>query len=155
MEGNYAWLRPFEKGAIWRVANGTKVKIWRHQWIARMWSLIPLGSKRPCRLKWVSQLIRGDTREWNEEVLNKFFYSNDVAEILKIKLPSRGEEDIVAWHYEKTGYFSVRSAYRLGMDIMESEKRTSSSSCTSGDRPAWKKLWSLPVPPKVKVLPGN
>ena len=90
-------------------------------------------------MKWVSQLIKENAREWNEEVLKFFFYSNDVAEILKIKLPRRGEEDIIAWHYEKTGCFSVRSAYRLGMDILEAEKQTSSSSCTSGDRPAWKK----------------
>jgi hypothetical protein len=96
-------------------------------------------------------LIHDDSRQWNIEVLNKFFYSN-VEEILKIKLPSRGNEDIVAWHYEKTGCFSVRSAYRLGMDGKEAERRTSSSSYTSGDRPVWKKLWSLPIPPKVKVF---
>jgi hypothetical protein len=96
-------LDRLKKGTIWRVASGTKVKKWRHQWIPRIWSLRPIGSKRPCRLKWVSQLIQENAREWNEEVLTKNFYSNDVAEILKIKLTRRGEEDIIAWHYEKNG----------------------------------------------------
>ena len=48
-------------GVIWRVADGTKIKIWRHRWVPRMWSLQPIGRKRPCRLKWVSQLIHDDS----------------------------------------------------------------------------------------------
>jgi len=99
-----------KKGVIWRVADGTKIKIWRHHWLPRAWSLSTIGSKRPCRLKWVSQLIRDGSREWNKEILERFFHRNDIDEILKIKLPGGNYEDAVAWHYEKTGCFSVRSA---------------------------------------------
>ena len=141
-----------KKGVIWRVADGTKIKIWRHHWLPRAWFLSTIGSKRPCRLKWVSQLIRDGSREWNEEILERFFHRNDIDEILKIKLPGGNYEDAVAWHYEKTGCFSVRSAYRLSMDWKEIGTTTSPSSNTNGERMVWKKLWALQLPPKVKVF---
>jgi hypothetical protein len=34
-------LELLKKGAIWRVADGSKIKIWHHQWIPRGWSLRP------------------------------------------------------------------------------------------------------------------
>ena len=112
----------------------------------------PIGSKRPCRLKWVSQLIRDGSKEWNEKILEKFFHKNDIDEILKIKIQRGHNEDEVAWHYEKTGCFSVKSAYRLGMDWKENRTTATSSSNTNGERMVWKKLWALQLPPKVKVF---
>jgi hypothetical protein len=56
-------LELLKKGAIWRVSDGSKIKIWHHQWIPRGWSLRPSRSKRPCRLKWVAQLIDLRTEE--------------------------------------------------------------------------------------------
>jgi hypothetical protein len=39
-------LELLKKGMIWRVADGTKIKIWRHHWLPRAWSLSPIGNKR-------------------------------------------------------------------------------------------------------------
>jgi ribosomal protein L32 len=88
---------------------------------------------------------------WKEETLTRYFYQFDVDEILKIKLPSGIEEDFVAWHYEKTGCFSVRSAYRLSIELRDLDS-TGSSTRPDGERPVWKKLWKLPIPQKVKVF---
>jgi hypothetical protein len=85
-------------------------------------------------------------------LLQRYFNEFDVAEIVEIKIPSNMEEDFVAWHYEKTGYFSVRRAYRLGIDLRDAETVTSTSRRADGERPAWKKLWTLPVPHKVRVF---
>jgi hypothetical protein len=63
-------LELVKRRTIWRVADGTRIKIWRHQWLPRGWSLRPARSKRACRLKWVSQLIDESTREWNVDILN-------------------------------------------------------------------------------------
>ena len=74
-------------------------------------------------------------------------------EILNLRLPGKDEEDMIAWHYEKTGIFSVRSAYHLGVARKEMEMgQVSSSSNTDGARPAWKKLWKIPVPHKVRIF---
>ena len=74
-------------------------------------------------------------------------------EILKLHIPWREEEDTIAWHYEKTGTFTVRSAYRLGTSLKELDAGHSSSSANpDGARPAWKKLWKLPIPHKVRIF---
>jgi len=60
---------------------------------------------------------------------------------------------MIAWHYEKTGLFSVRSAYWLGVRLKELEGNSASCSANpDGARPAWKKLWKLPVPHKVRIF---
>jgi hypothetical protein len=96
----------------------------------------------------VSQLIHDDSKEWNEEILERFFHRNDTDEILKIKLPRGHNEDTIAWHYEKTGCFW--SEVLTGWVWIG--KTASSSSNTNGERMVWKKLWALQLPPKVKVF---
>lgn len=81
----------------------------------------------------------------------RYFHSLDVEDIIKIKIP-RSEEDFVAWHYERTGCFSFRSANRLGIDLRDAKAVAGSSARPNGERPIWKKLWKLPIPQKVKVF---
>jgi hypothetical protein len=38
------------------------------------------------------------------------------------------------------------------MDLREANAAVSSSTMADGERPVWKKLWSLPIPPKVRVF---
>lgn len=58
---------------------------------------------------------------------------------------------MLAWHLEKSGVFSVRSAYRLGLDIQRSAQSNASSTAPDGDGSLWKGLWSriFAVPPKI------
>ena len=110
-------LELLKKGAIWRIGDGKRVKLWRHCWIPRDYSLRLVGKRHPCRLKWVADLIDEDNHCWKgKEVLSHYFHHHYVAEILKIKIPREGE-DIVAWHPERSGNFTVRSAYRLGVTL--------------------------------------
>ena len=119
----------------------------------RGFSLKPEGQKRPCRLKWVSQLIDNDSRCWKEDVLHRYFYDHDVEEIQKIRIPWRPADDVVAWHWEKSCCFTIRSAYRLAVDIQELDSRLGASSRhPDGHRPVWRKFWALPVPHKVRIF---
>jgi hypothetical protein len=79
-----------------------------------------------------------------------FFFHWDVQEILKIKLPGIKAPDWIAWKYEKTGMFSVRSAYRLALTRVQDLDALGSSSEPRGERAVWKKMWKLPVLPKVR-----
>jgi hypothetical protein len=45
------------------------------------------------------------------------FYPIDADVILKLKPSRRLEEDVLAWQPEKSGSFSVRSAYKLAVEI--------------------------------------
>jgi hypothetical protein len=91
--------------------------------------------------------------EWKEEVVRDFFRPHDVGQILNIKLPSSPIEDFISWLYEKTGVFSVKSAYHLARDLaMEEGAGKQSSSRNQEDRPLWKDFWKIPVPHKVAVF---
>ena len=71
-------------------------------------------------------------------LLIPFFYPSDAEEILKIRIPSFNGEDFVAWAHEPNGLFSVRSAYRLGMQLKQLNNQSSKSSNPGGDRNLWK-----------------
>jgi hypothetical protein len=45
-----------------------------------------LGKMKETRLHWVSELIKPDTRSWDEATVRKYFYPHDAEDILAIKL---------------------------------------------------------------------
>lgn len=83
-------------------------------------------------------LLNQDGRNWDFHKLSQIFNQADVEAISNIKLPQRSTEDILAWHMEKNGMFSVRSAYNLVMKLEHVQKGQTSSLVPSGER----KLWS-------------
>jgi ribonuclease HI len=141
--------------AIYRIGDGESVRIWRDKWIPRPPSLRPTGSRRTCRLRRVSQLIRQGTNDWDENRVRQFFYAWDANEILKIKLPASKIPDTIAWHYDNLGGFSVRSAYRLALSRSQDLEAEGSSSSPKGESAVWKSLWSLPIPRKVQNFLGK
>ena len=59
----------------------------------------------------------------------------------------------MAWHKEKSGVFSVRSAYRFAFSIRNQlNTTTSSSSSEADDRSIWDIIWKAKVLEKVKVF---
>jgi hypothetical protein len=97
-------------------------------------------------------MIRG-CREWDTQLLRTCFYNHDIEEISKIRLSDRMEEDAIAWYYEKSGIFSVRSAYKLAIQQEKEGKwYTGSSANAEGNLPLYKGIWSAPVPLKVRIF---
>jgi hypothetical protein len=64
----------------------------------------------------VFDLIDQSTAQWDGEVPRAIFVQEDVEDILQIPV-RQGMEDTVAWHFDKKGVFSVKSAYMLGIDL--------------------------------------
>ena len=60
----------------------------------------------------VSELIDPLNGEWDEALIRSIFWPVDAERILEIPL-YHGREVLVAWHYNRNGLFSVRSAYHL------------------------------------------
>jgi hypothetical protein len=58
----------------------------------------------------VDELINPINSTWDVDLLKAIFWPTDVYRILQIPITS-GREDVVAWHYNRNGLFSVRSAY--------------------------------------------
>jgi hypothetical protein len=60
--------------------------------------------------------------EWDEQVINACMYHHDASEVLKIQLSECGEDDILAWHHERSGVFSVWGAYKIALEEDQAEK---------------------------------
>jgi hypothetical protein len=141
-------LELYKKGAIWRVGDGKTIRVWRDNWLPRPYGMKPIGQVRPCRIRRLEHLINHESNSWDEAMIRRYFYHCDVEEILKIKLPTTPGEDWIAWNFEKSVMFSVRSAYRLSMREVHKTGAIGSSLSAEGEWAIWKKVWSTPVPSK-------
>jgi hypothetical protein len=101
----------------------------------------------------VDELFDGEHRRWNEQLVHQSFIGIDADEILKIQ-PSRTlPEDVATWSLERSGVYSIRSAYKLlKTDHLEQLAAKEGSGAASTGRYWWKLLSKLKIPPKVKVF---
>jgi hypothetical protein len=90
------------------------------------------------------------TGAWKEDLIRNNFDPIDADAILCIKTSRHLKEDILAWHPEPSGIFSVRSAYKLALGETLAYCSFAATSRPMGDEPVWKRIWSADVPPKVK-----
>jgi hypothetical protein len=79
-----------------------------------------------------------DSSEWNEQLLKECMYPHNVNEVLKIRLSERIQDDHIAWFYERSGVFTVKSAYKLAVEAeRDEESHAGSSARTNGSRPLY------------------
>jgi hypothetical protein len=146
-------LELLKKGIIWRIGNGTKVRIFRDNWIPRLHAMKVEGRRGTSRKRWVAELISPEQRTWNEAAVRDCCHSRDADTILSIRLSPRVSEDFLAWHGESNGVFSVRSAYRLGMALKQAaHDHGQSSSESDGVRRIWELIWKAKVPQKLRIF---
>lgn len=107
-----AGLDCFKRGSIWRVGDGTQINIWEDAWIPTSHNLrvqTPRGTRLVSK---VSELINPIDGLWDEQLVRALFWPTDAERILQIPLHN-GREDLVAWHFNRNGLFSVKSAYHV------------------------------------------
>jgi hypothetical protein len=103
-------------------------------------------------LRWVSQLMISGRREWDMQLLHTCMHDHDIDEVSTLCL-SHTLEDTLAWHYDRHGLFSVRSAYRLALQIdCEEQRAIGCSSHPDGSQQLYKTIWAAQLPPKVWVF---
>uniref|UniRef100_A0A453AS58 Reverse transcriptase zinc-binding domain-containing protein n=1 Tax=Aegilops tauschii subsp. strangulata TaxID=200361 RepID=A0A453AS58_AEGTS len=135
-----------KKGVIWRVGNGADIRTWRDPWIPRPSTFRPITPKGNCRLNRVADFI-DDNGAWRVDRLREFFWPMDVDYILKIRTSPRNRDDFVSWFPEKSGLFTVRSAYKLATcDHNVAFANGSSSTNPDGNRIVWNRIWEANVP---------
>jgi hypothetical protein len=144
-------LELLKHGMIWRVNSGSKIRVWRDNWLPRG-NLKPIGNASKIRIKWVSDLIEPSTKTWKEDMVRKIFYPPDAETVLQISIPAFEGDDRLAWSYDQTGIFSVKSAYRLALDLKDKDLGTGVSSKPAGERELWDIIWKANVPPKIRVF---
>jgi hypothetical protein len=109
-------------GLIRRIGNGQTTDAWFHNWILRDERLSPIAQVRADAPRRVSSYIDSTSASWNMAKLEEFFLPMDVEVIRGIPLCTRIQQDFWAWHFEKNGIFTIRSAYRLLANVKKLEE---------------------------------
>jgi len=158
---SYSWrsilegVKLLKKGIIWRIGDGNDTKIWSDPWIPRGITRRPITPRGSSLLTKVSELIDPVTGTWDEQLVTDTFWPEDANVILTI--PTDVETtDWPAWHFDCTGNFSVKSAYKLAVQFRDWELgEDASSSMVAGminNEFSWHKIWQLKFPNKVKMF---
>ncbi|XP_075633488.1 uncharacterized protein LOC142605945 [Castanea sativa] len=99
----------------------------------------------------VISLIDEDSKCWKSNLVRELFLPFEAETILRIPLSFSLPDDKIIWVGNRRGEFSVKSAYHIAVDIVDTQ---AVGKCSSGDvrAPLWRKLWHLNLPPKIKIF---
>lgn len=78
--------------------------------------------------------------EWDRVLLYACLPPDIVEQILCISISVSGYEDKLTWNHTTNGKFSVKSVYLSTLEV------------STGHSHAWKLIWGLKIPPKLKVF---
>jgi hypothetical protein len=143
---SYSWrsiirgLEAVKEGMIWRVGNGDQINMWLDPWIPRGSTRRPITPRQHTVLTKVSELIDPQTGMWDVDLVQDIFWTEDVQHILSIPI-KHGMEDLIAWHYDLKGTFSVKSAYHVLEDKREHSQQRQVGSTSSSPEPASDESW--------------
>ncbi|KAE8797985.1 Alanyl-tRNA synthetase [Hordeum vulgare] len=143
-----------EVGVVQRVGDGSIINAWTDKCIPTTVSRSPIIKPAITSVERVSDLIDSSNWIWRRDLVRGTFATPDADAILNIPLRRGGGEDFLAWAHEKSGNYSVKSAYRALLNRNEQQALGEGSGTgTSVDQThMWKALWSLKVVPKVRVF---
>ena len=143
-----------ETGLIKRVVNGSDISVWTDRWIPGITNFTPSGQLGVEPIEKVSELIDGATGGWKVDMVWRNFFTPEAEAILNIPLRAFGGEDFLAWALERSGNYSVKSAYRAlttQNELRALEEGTVVGS-SSSEQQLWIALWKLKVIPKIRVF---
>ena len=72
---SYTWrsilkgLEVLKRGIIWRIGDGSRIRIWQDPWIPREWSRCPITPRMNNILTHVEELIDPSTGQWDEQLV--------------------------------------------------------------------------------------
>jgi hypothetical protein len=146
-------LKTFKRGCIWRVGDGSTINIWADQRVPSSPNHQAMTPRGAFLLSTVQDLINPITESWDEELLRENFWSIDVERVLRIPLPSHGQPGFIAWLLNKSGCFTVKSAYHEEWRAMYS-RRLERGDGTNRASPhvVWQRIWNAKVPRKVQIF---
>jgi hypothetical protein len=140
------------EGLVWRIGNGSAVKVWEDNWIPRTGLMRPYGQIPGSEsVSKVEDLLLPDGQGWNEAKLRAVFFEKDIEDITRIPVGRAGSDDYIAWNYTNDRIFSVKSAYHLKMWLNRIRADRPSSSTNCSEHRGWLALWGANLPGKIKI----
>ena len=138
-----------QRGSIWRIGNGEKVRIRGDNWLHDPYSRQVISPQKNFpNCTHVCALIDETILCWLEDRVRDELLPHEAEAVLSIPLSKRRPEDSLIWQRMKNGVYTTRSAYRMLAEIDTLSKPGQSNPAASNG--IWKQIWSLNVPNKIK-----
>ncbi|KAG7589022.1 Zinc knuckle CX2CX4HX4C [Arabidopsis suecica] len=141
------------KGIEKRIGNGKSWNVWIDPWIEDE----DEGMRAPMRRNYffdvslrVCDLIDSRTRDWDQSTLEDLFFPEDILRVKKIK-PVVSQSDFWVWKHNKSGDFSVKSAYWLASQELDSQVAFEANALPSVNG-LKEEVWQVQTDPKIKVF---
>ncbi|XP_075661932.1 uncharacterized protein LOC142631608 [Castanea sativa] len=153
---SYAWRSLMAAQSIvqrdmrWQEGNDNKIRVWHDKWIPRPCTYKVISTEKPNSTNnLVCELINRGISEWNIDKLNSWLLLEDRDAILGIPLSSSSTHDRLIWAENRSGKFTIKSAYALALEEKTHNTRANCSD-ESIRRKIWKTIWQLKIPQKIK-----
>ena len=143
-------IQTFKRGCIWRVGTGSQINIWNDPCIPASETRKIITPRGETMLSKVEELIDPYTGQWDESLIRDVFWEVDVHRILQIPLRVQVREAFVSWHYNRSGVFTVQSAYHVQFQHQFGGRENLSVAQGSSPNHIWKRVSGLRIPGKVK-----
>jgi ribonuclease HI len=94
--------------------------------------------------------------EWEADTVRAFFHEELADTILQVPISRHGGEDFASWQHDKSGMYTVKSAYNLAKtsEFFSRQESAGRGSCSDREAEAklWKKVWKIQAPNKMKIV---
>jgi len=125
--------------------------MWKDPWLPIDHTRKPITPRGSNLLRYVAELINPATGDWDTQLVRDILWNEDVKVILA--LPINTERDnVLAWHYDNKGVFSVKSAYKVCKRKILMQQGGLSSSSNAATDDLWKRIWKVEAPNKFKLF---
>lgn len=132
------------KGLRYRIGNGVDTYMFRDPWIPKELTFKPICIDNNMLDSKVADFIT-PSGGWDIDKLSTSVINFDIDTIRAIPINTRLKDRLI-WHSDKTGKYTVKSGYKLFMNIKIDGISASSTPLTR----IWNNLWKLNIPTKIK-----
>ncbi|CAN1126295.1 Uncharacterized mitochondrial protein AtMg00310, partial [Linum perenne] len=139
------------QGLRWQVGSGCMINPFIDPWIPNtVNSRAVLHFSNPISFIPSSVADLVNSGSWDLEKNNSVFYKHTIQQILSIPLSFEGVDDKLIWKFSSSGAYTVRSGYEVASGKFTSLQVFRPYSLY--DEGFWKKIWNLPVKPKLRIF---
>ncbi|KAK2438202.1 hypothetical protein QL285_023013 [Trifolium repens] len=132
--------------AGWRIGNGDSINIMSEPWLReRNDAWIPSPQAQGVYNLHVSDLMIPNMKVWDKNKIESLFPLHIANRIMETPLLSVVEDDKIIWGDSIDGNYSVKSGYKVMMQIKREE-------ASSAQHVNWLSLWKIHAPPKAMHL---
>ena len=154
---SYAWQSilkvrdVIQNGALWRVGDGKKKKIWNQRWLLEDHHRSIITHEPPFLLDCtVDQLIMHARKKLDHGFIDRLFIPYDAEVIKSIPLSDQSHADKLIWPGNANGQYSVKSGYQFLVN--DELKNSLGSSSPDALHQVSITLWSLNIPIKCQLF---